>query len=90
MDVYEHFFTVWGTKPFPVDMLRYDCCWPATAADSMAIEQSIANRASQTVVVRLMSRIQRRHWHPATDRWRSFGWRMTDYSRVGATRSNLF
>ncbi len=89
MSIYEHFFTVWGTTPFPIDMLRYDCCWPATTADSMAIERSIAHRDSQTSVVRLMSRVQRRHWHPATDRWRSLGWQMTEYSRVGALRSDL-
>ncbi len=89
MDLFEHFFTVWGTTPFPIDMLRYDCCWPATAADSMAIERSIAKRDSQTVIIRLMSRVQRRHWHPAIDRWRSLGWRMSDYSRTGAVRSEL-
>jgi hypothetical protein len=90
MEAYEHFFTVWGTTPFPIDMLRYDCCWPATAADSLAIERSIANRDSQAAVVRLMSRIQRRHWRPAADRWRTFGWRMTEYTRVGAAKSDLF
>ncbi len=84
MDLYEHFFTVWGTAPFPIDMLRYDCCWPASPADSLAIERSVGNRDSQSVVVRLMSRVHRRHWRPATDRWRTFGWRITDYSRVGA------
>ena len=89
MDLYEHFFTVWGTAPFPIDMLRYDCCWPATAADSLAIERSVVNRDSQSVVVRLMSRIHRRHWRPATDRWRTFGWRITDYSRVGAISSDF-
>lgn len=33
-------FTVQGNGPFPVDMLRYTCSWPATEADARAIEES--------------------------------------------------
>lgn len=24
---YRQYFTVAGSGPFPIDMLRYDCCW---------------------------------------------------------------
>jgi hypothetical protein len=33
-------FTVQGDGPFPIDMLRYTCSWPATEADARAIEES--------------------------------------------------
>ena len=33
-------FTVRGTGEFPTDMLRYDCCWPATEAARPGPEQN--------------------------------------------------
>jgi hypothetical protein len=57
-------FRVVGRDKFPVDMLRYDRCWPATDADSIAITTSSDAR---TVVLRGLK-------VPTLDRWRSFGW----------------
>lgn len=58
---------------FPVDMLRYDDCWPSTSEDANAIHMNIAKE---------------RRWDPVNDRvtvthtsktltnrrWDSFGW----------------
>lgn len=61
-------FTVEGRGHFPIDMLRYDVCWPATGSDSMDIEGS--SRPSN-----LQHRIDMRGLKdPTVARWRSYGW----------------
>jgi hypothetical protein len=67
---------------FPVSMLRFGECWPATDEDAIKIEHSIRGdwgqtpesqiitlRTSQSEVGRIMSE----------RRWSSFGWR-ADYN----------
>lgn len=71
MKTTEHTFTVRGRVPFPIDMLRYDACWPVTAADAQAIEDSI-NRVSRTgydVTLTTNSK-----YGPTKARWNSFMW----------------
>lgn len=74
MKVYR--FEVHGKYPFPIDMLRYDSCYPAdpTAVGRMA--EAIVGPAPDMPFrdrpifnVRLLS-----HRAPTVDRWRSFGW----------------
>lgn len=62
-------YEVRGVVPFPLDMLRYDGCWPARSVDTTAIADSLAQVATAEQVVRLEG-IKR----PTIDRWRSFGW----------------
>jgi hypothetical protein len=57
-------------SPFPLDMLRYDRCWPATSQDAVALLRDPARA----------TRVHLRRWISApdvvpTERWRSFGWR---------------
>jgi hypothetical protein len=60
-------FAVEGEGDFPIDMLRYDKCWPATERDSHVI----AYKNRRTVELRSLT--------GSTDRrWASFGWRVVD------------
>jgi len=59
-------FTVTGTGQFPVDMLRYDSCWPATESDSTRLGGGPVMEP-RSVTVRGLRR-------PTVGRWKSFGW----------------
>lgn len=58
-----------GSGPFPIDMLRYDCCSPATEEDSHLIERSMEGWTKWEVCVK--SELKR-EW--TAGRWQSFGW----------------
>jgi hypothetical protein len=65
-------FVVTGRNAFPVDMLRYDHCWPESGRDSALIEASQVE-GPEPRTVRL------RGWSsdfPVTPskRWASYGW----------------
>jgi hypothetical protein len=66
-----HQFRVTGRYPFPVDMLRYDCCWPASSEDGHKIEQSIRRESEGAVTVTLYTGYPSA---PTVARWKSFGW----------------
>lgn len=70
--LYAHEATVEVRGPFPVDMLRYDSCYPASGEDANAIAHSFARRPREPyrVVVRALSQ-SKTHWTWA--RWASFG-----------------
>jgi hypothetical protein len=66
-------FTVSGRGAFPLDMLRYDSCWPNSEADTSAIDEP---RERRKVTLRTYS-----NYSPTIDRWESFGWRVDDDGR---------
>lgn len=79
-DEYAVEFTVEGSGEFPVDMLRYDACYPATEAlDVPAIAASYANESNlprkRRVVLRVKPLMGEKHVNLTPDRWASFGWR---------------
>lgn len=58
-----------GSHPFPIDMLRRDCAWPASEQDSNVILSTIRLETHGPVEVEVYAR------RPLTiGRWRSFGW----------------
>ncbi len=57
-------FRVAGALSFPVDMLRYDACWPRGQED---VTTAFTQKGSRVVG---MSGI----CSPTTGRWESFGW----------------
>lgn len=66
-----------GDGTFPLDMLRYDCCFPAdmTAVDNM-LSDVYANLKRRTVKLgRYTALKSSRAFTPA--RWESFGWKLT-------------
>ena len=75
-----HTFTVRPTSKifggFPIDMLRYDRCRPATENDSAVITYSLVRRGRFNISeseVKLVS-IEHPQWVPTEGRWKSFGW----------------
>jgi hypothetical protein len=64
-------FTVEGKDCFPIDMLRYDSCWPMTSDDvfMMPIEHNAPERRRVTLAS---------HKEPTGARWESFGWTIID------------
>ncbi len=60
-------YTVTGRGPFPLDMLRYDCCWPISVT-ILAASLNPENRKEEFSVE------MRSNKSPTVDRWNSFGW----------------
>jgi hypothetical protein len=79
-------FTVQGKMSFPLDMLRYDGCYPADSESLDWIHRKLSHATSseyrtQAGHVRLITVHARKDWKPTADRWRSFGWTVTHVSR---------
>ena len=71
------FFKVTGKGEFPLDMLRYDECYPATtmSAQSIAAIESVIDEDSGRYrrVKREVYLVSHRRFI-TEDRWSSFGW----------------
>jgi hypothetical protein len=84
-------YTVTGTWPFPLDMLRHDQSRAATPVDQEAIErlsgesapdaESMSKPTSITLVVDHGGRFR-----PNAERWESFGWSVPDDPYVKTCR----
>ncbi len=69
MQIYNFTVTPGSEKLFfPMDMLRYDCCWPRHGNDAHAIIDS-HDRDGRSVAIQLSS-----FQMPTIARWRSFSW----------------
>ena len=65
-------FTVTGSGTFPLDMLRYDRCFPRDSTDCALMDNSDYQRKR---TVRLAIDDARRGRSAVTEaRWQSFGW----------------
>lgn len=72
-------YTVQGSGTFPLDMLRYDVCWPSTQDDVINIDPRMGTefhkiRRISVTSIRL----------PSNNRWASFGWTVHDQTFVPA------
>jgi hypothetical protein len=72
-------FVVKGRGRFPVDMLRYDACWPASSEDAGKITRLIADadhpdRFSETPVTEVALTVAPGYGPPTVARWNSYGW----------------
>ncbi len=63
-------FTVRGRGQFPIDMLRYDSCWPYTSMDSSYISDESGGRE-----VTLLTNSPNA---PTHGRWKSFTWAVVE------------
>ncbi len=74
MKYYVYEVTVEGSGDFPVDMLRYDSCYPATSDDVINIgTNQYSDRGQRKVTIR--THCHGRSTQPFhVDRWRSFQW----------------
>lgn len=61
-------FTVEGSRNFPLDMLRYDACYPATSEDAIKLAAMEARKI--TLISTMIA-------EPTAGRWNSFGWQVT-------------
>jgi hypothetical protein len=71
--------TVRGTVPFPLDMLRYDGCFPLSEGDSKLIENSIYYEdlnISRTII--LLRPHGYKHWTPSYAKWKSYRWEVIE------------
>lgn len=68
-----YLYTVSGRGELPYDMLRHDCCWPASSSDAMRCSMRVMvddeGVATPTRTIALMS-----YSSPCVERWKSFGW----------------
>ncbi len=88
MATYKTTFVVEGTSDFPIDMLRYDSCYPYTGSDVSGVTSPerfcSAENLSAHRRVKLCTVHNGRIPNLTPDRWRSFGWRIVD----GETRTD--
>jgi hypothetical protein len=81
-------FVVRGVYPFPLDMLRYDACWPADG-DSVGMLHRSLNQYNGTerdlnpgeqyeVKLHRAQEFAYPQNSPTFGRWRSFGWVITE------------
>ena len=79
MPSYRLKFTVEGSGDFPIDMLRYDHCYPATSTQSAIIPQDAEQRRVRLAISLYstktnMDRCIKSGILPCVERWKSFGW----------------
>jgi hypothetical protein len=73
--VFEQTVTVEGSNSFPIDMLRYDECSPASEADAHKIQRSIDHAEPMQVTLKRL-RLYGYNMDFTPGRWSSFGWRI--------------
>ena len=83
MTMYLHKIFVKGSFQFPIDMLRYDRCHPASETDSgkiLRIFEPGGSDDNEQIVLHHYDSY--RHWTPTNERWASFGWKVTGHEVV--------
>lgn len=78
--VYRQEFEVEGSGDFPMDMLRYDSCYPAREGTDTANLVASRHRRDRLPTRRIMLRrlVTYKHSFPTTGRWASFGWKVLE------------
>lgn len=72
MAIKYHTFEVESTfYGFPIDMLRYDSCFPSNERDANDIQTAISTNKQIGRPVQLACYAEK-HWSPTTGRWQSF------------------
>ena len=78
--MYLYTFKVKGVFHFPLDMLRYDCCFPNTQEDTGKIQCSLDTLGGIEETVELEA-YNEKLWYPTVERWKSFGWEVIEHSQ---------
>lgn len=66
-------YSVTGRGTFPLDMLRFDCCWPRYQQDTGMLFESLTEKDRNTRTIHLVGMRG-----PSIGRWQSFGWQCTE------------
>lgn len=90
-------FTVTGPGMFPIDMLRYDECHPATEQDAakimarftryMSADCTVPDKSPIKLTRNVIAMARARTWTPTVARWQSFGWTVDPASLTISLRS---
>jgi hypothetical protein len=67
-------FRVRGRGEFPIDMLRYDRCWPKSEMDSNLIQAVVHPSMWREVELMCINMTNA----PTAGRWKSFGWEICE------------
>lgn len=71
--LYFHEAEITLSYPFPLDMLRYDGCYPKNSDDARKIEDSIEQHPTERYTVHVCQHSQKKLDPWTDDRWKSFG-----------------
>lgn len=74
MPNYVHNFNVKGMGSFPIDMLRYDSCYPRTEEDSGKIHGTLGCGRADKEEITISHYGSKKEWMPTHGRWKSFMW----------------
>lgn len=74
-------WTVQGTGNFPIDMLRYDSCFPASETESHKITASFQEHGPHKIRLARYRQSDMRA-EPHYERWKSFCWEVVRDSYV--------
>ena len=79
---YYHTINVTGKGLFPLDMLRYDCAFPANpdSVSKMNYERAQFGSPPEARTIRLGAVTTNKACPFTPDRWRTFGWVTSDWS----------
>lgn len=68
-------WTVSGTLMFPIDMLRYDACYPVSQEDAANLEEALRPvRLRANPLGRITVKLRSQIGGPTPERWASFSW----------------
>lgn len=74
----QHLFAVEGSGIFPLDMLRYDECYPHNQEDVSKMEaERIGDKNLRAVT---LVHYGDKWWTPTVARWSSFTWTVVDHT----------
>jgi hypothetical protein len=83
MATYVTTFNVAGGSLFPLDMLRYDECYPPRGDDAEQMARCLDHGISTRFGVIKLSHVgPKKDWQPTSARWASFGWAVDPESVV--------
>jgi len=74
------YFAVVGAREFPLDMLRYDACFPAREEDALRAERHPDERRIVVLAQQVDDKCSRYSARLTDGRWSSFGWRVVSAS----------
>ena len=74
-------FVVKTGLPFPLDMLRYDSCFPADSQAALNIEESITRHTSGEKTFKLGRFVRVKSESPTIRRWNSFQCHVSDIEK---------
>jgi hypothetical protein len=75
-------------RQFPIDMLRYDSCYPASNMDSVSriVDTMDYNISAKDFEIKSITLIHLSHgnknWTPTNARWESFGYKVIDIQQA--------